>query len=58
MLIETDEILNRAIQLKAQGSIISINGKTIPMEVETLCVHGDNEQAVNMIQSLKQCLAP
>ena len=52
-----EKILNRATELKTQGTIQSINGKTIRMEAETLCVHGDNEQAVNMIQSLKQCLA-
>jgi len=57
VLTKPDEILNRAMQLKTQGTIQSINGKTIPMAAETLCVHGDNEQAVNMIQSLKQCLA-
>jgi len=57
VLKKSDDILNRAMQLKTQGTIQSINGKTIRMEAETLCVHGDNEQAVNMIQSLKQCLA-
>ncbi|MFT5718889.1 MAG: UPF0271 protein, partial [Oleiphilaceae bacterium] len=56
VLKQADDILNRAIQLKTQGTIQSINGKTICMEAETLCVHGDNEQAVNMIQTLKQCL--
>jgi len=57
VLKESDDILNRATQLKTQGTIQSISGKTICMEAETLCVHGDNEKAVNMIQSLKQCLA-
>jgi len=56
VLKASDDILNRATQLKTQGTVQSINGKTIRMEAETLCVHGDNEQAVNMIQSLKQCL--
>ena len=52
-----ESIISRANQLKGQGSIQSINGKTIKMEAETLCVHGDNEQAVAMIQSLKQSLS-
>ncbi len=51
-----DQILNRAIQLKEQGSIQSISGKTITLDAETLCVHGDNEEAVKMIQALKRCL--
>jgi len=57
VLKKPDDILNRAMQLKTQGAVQSINGKTIRMEAETLCVHGDNDQAVNVIQSLKQCLA-
>lgn len=57
VLKKSDDILNRATQLKTQGTIQSINGKIICMEAETLCVHGDNEQAVSMIQALKQCLA-
>jgi UPF0271 protein len=57
VLKKPNDILNRATQLKARGTIQSINGKTICMEAETLCVHGDNEQAVQMIQSLKQCLS-
>ena len=56
VLQKPDDILNRALQLKTQGTIQSLNGKTIRMEAETLCVHGDNEQSVNMIQALKQCL--
>ena len=52
-----ESIISRANQLKEQGCIQSIHGKTIKMEAETLCVHGDNEHAVNMIQSLKQSLS-
>lgn len=57
VLHKTDDILSRALQLKTQGTVQSINGKTIAMEVETLCVHGDNDQAVAVIESLKECIA-
>ncbi|MFT7371527.1 MAG: UPF0271 protein [Oleiphilaceae bacterium] len=57
VLKNPDDILSRATQLKTQGTIQSIDGKTMRIDAETLCVHGDNEQAVQMIQSLKQCLS-
>ena len=52
VLHSTEEILHRAKLLQEQGVIESINGKKLPLEADTLCVHGDNEAALNIIQAL------
>lgn len=50
-------ILNQALQLKTRGVIHSINGKELKIEAQTLCVHGDNDESVNIIQMLKRGLS-
>lgn len=50
-------ILNQALQLKSRGVINSINGEELKIEAQSLCVHGDNEESVNIIQMLKQGLS-
>ncbi|MEA2048458.1 MAG: 5-oxoprolinase subunit PxpA [Campylobacterota bacterium] len=52
LLHSTHEILQRAKILKEKGYIESINGKKIPLQSDTLCVHGDNPHAVEIIQAL------
>ena len=52
MLSATEDILKRATLLQEQGIIESINGKQLALQVDTLCVHGDNEAALNIIQAL------
>jgi UPF0271 protein len=52
VLHSTEDILQRATLLKEQGIIESITGKALPLQADTLCVHGDNEAALGIIQAL------
>ena len=46
------EVVQRAKLLQEEGCIESINGKKLTLQADTLCVHGDNAQALNIIQAL------
>ena len=50
----TDDILHRAKLLQSEGYIVSINGKKLPLKADTICVHGDNDHALTIIQTLHQ----
>ena len=52
VLESIEAILQRAKLLKDEGYIESINGHKLPLQVDTLCVHGDNTQALSIIQAL------
>ena len=52
VLHSTEEILHRAKLLQEEGVIESINGKKLSLQADTLCVHGDNEAALNIIKAL------
>lgn len=52
-LISSDEaVIRRARLLLNEGCIETISGKKLPVEADTLCVHGDNAEALGMIKAL------
>jgi len=46
------EVKKRVKQLLKKGVISSISGKELNLEVDTICVHGDNKSALKLIKSL------
>jgi UPF0271 protein len=47
----------RACQMIESNTIETVGGETIPMSVHTICVHGDNPQAVAILSQLRAVLA-
>ncbi len=54
VISDKDEMLARAKLLFEQGTIETISGKKLQLKADTICVHGDNEAAVELIRSLHQ----
>ena len=54
VLESVDDVLQRAKLLREHGYIKTINGKQLSLQADTLCVHGDNAQALGIIQALHQ----
>jgi UPF0271 protein len=50
------EAVARAVQMVTQGEIEAIDGTLIPLEIDTLCVHGDTPDAVGIAGELRQTL--
>lgn len=56
-IIENESDVLSIIQtLKEKKYIKSINGKKLYLEVDSICVHGDNEKALDFIKILRQSL--
>ncbi|QOL26082.1 5-oxoprolinase subunit PxpA [Thalassotalea sp. LPB0316] len=53
---ELDLIKQRCQQLKSTGRIYSVNNQPLNMNIDTLCIHGDNPSAVQMAQLIRQQL--
>lgn len=53
---DTDKIIARCEQLVRDNQFISINGKALPLTVDSLCVHGDNPAAIKVVKKLHQLL--
>lgn len=50
------DLASRIINLKEKNFITSINGKKLFLKVDTICVHGDNEHALEFIKILRKAL--
>ena len=48
----TEVCLNRIEKLIKSNSVLSINNKEIKIIADTICVHGDNENAVDFVKNL------
>ncbi len=56
-VIETrEEILNQVLQIAKYQKVATLDNCFIPIQADTICVHGDNLQAIEVIQQIKNAL--
>ena len=54
-VIEDHEIVaQRALKMALEGKVIAIDGTEIDLWADTLCVHGDNPDAVQMVKKIRE----
>lgn len=46
----------RAVMMAKEQKVISINGKEIPLQADSICVHGDNAQAIELVCTIRSAL--
>ncbi|MEJ5378086.1 MAG: 5-oxoprolinase subunit PxpA [bacterium] len=49
-------VAQRALLMAKEGKVVAVDGTVVPMEVQTLCVHGDNPAAVQLVQTIRETL--
>ena len=55
-VIEDEEEVLEQVQFLSKGKVKTITGKIIPMEADTICVHGDNVNAINLVKKIRNIL--
>ena len=53
---DPDRIVNRALAMVRERRVLAISGEVIPLEVDTICVHGDTPGAGLIARSLRMGL--
>jgi UPF0271 protein len=53
---EPQAAAERALQIARDGRVIAHSGEELPLQVDTICVHGDTPSAVEMVQAIRQQL--
>jgi UPF0271 protein len=53
VLSDPDEIAERVISMVTAGRVAAVDGSTIPITVESVCVHGDSEGAVRIATAVR-----
>lgn len=56
VLSDPDAIIKQVSLLKNQQGIETIDGQFIPLKVDSICVHGDNQAAIALIKNLQQLI--
>jgi UPF0271 protein len=56
LVTDPDEAAARAVRMAAGGVVIAVGGEEVPIEVESLCVHGDTPGAVRIAAAVREAL--
>jgi len=56
VLHDVEAVIERLKLLQKEGVLETISGKKIALRADTLCVHGDNEEAVKMVETLRKSM--
>ena len=51
-----EKMLKQVQQLNNHGTVITASGLELPVQADSLCVHGDNAEAVNAIAEIRQLI--
>ena len=57
-VLSREKMLDQVQQLQEDGSVTTVSGKRLTLVADTLCVHGDNPEAVGAIGEIRQLLSP
>lgn len=56
LINDTNEAINHVLQMITEGTVTSVSGKKIPVEAQSICLHGDGEHAILFAQEIKKQL--
>lgn len=57
VLKDREEIAQRAVRMVKEKGVPSINGDWIEMDIDTLCIHGDNEESIEAARMIHEYAA-
>ena len=50
---DRERMLAQVERLKGEGTVTTVGGKQLPLQADTLCVHGDNPEGVRAIRAIR-----
>ena len=53
---DPEQVAARALQMAQEGNVTAVDGTVVPLEAQTLCVHGDNPAAIELVKSIRKQL--
>lgn len=56
VLHHEEDILGQVKQITQYGKITTLDGFIVPMEADTICVHGDNPHSIEVVEKIKRSL--
>jgi UPF0271 protein len=56
LLVDTGEVVERALRIVEEGAVVSVSGRVLPLPCDSLCVHGDTPGALETARRLRAAL--
>lgn len=56
VISDPNMVADRALKMAKEGKVIATDGTEIDLQVDTLCVHGDNPTAVELVKNIRGLL--
>jgi len=56
LIRESGSAVEQALQMVTKGTVVTATGNVIPIDAETICLHGDGEHAVEFAQNIFSAL--
>jgi len=56
MICDKSIAVSRVIRMVTEGKVIAINGEDMDITVDSICVHGDNPEAIEFVRLIKEGL--
>lgn len=53
VLHDEQMVIRRAIRMVSEGRVTAVTGKDIAMKADSICVHGDNPQAIAFVKNIR-----
>jgi UPF0271 protein len=56
LIHDTDKATAQVLQMVRSQSVTAIDGETVPLKAETICIHGDGENALEFARAIREKL--
>lgn len=56
MITDTEQSIKQVLQFVNSGTVNTMQNIEIPLKAQTICVHGDNEEALQFVQNITKTL--
>ncbi|MBQ8161996.1 MAG: LamB/YcsF family protein [Clostridia bacterium] len=53
---DTETAIARTLRMVKEGSVESIDGTVVPLQADSICVHGDNPEAIRFVEQIHRAL--
>ncbi|CAH1213069.1 MULTISPECIES: LamB/YcsF family protein [Paenibacillus] len=52
----SDEALAQVLRMVTEGSVLAVDGTVVPIKAQTICIHGDGQQALAFAKDIRNLL--
>lgn len=56
MITDEQQAIQRVLSMVLEGKVTAVTGKEIPLEADSICVHGDGEKALLFVKKIRAAL--